>query len=66
MKKLLVLTAAFSLIAVNVSSANYVLYYKTSEYGQWVKGGTYSDFNSCERARQYSYQWAYASRCNSE
>ncbi len=54
-----------SLSAVSLST-KYVLYYKVSEYSSWTRAQTYTDFNSCENARKYSYAWAYASTCNSE
>ena len=66
MKKLITLSIAFAFLASNVSSANYVLYYKSSQYSNWVKGSSYADFGQCENARKYQYNWAYESRCNSE
>ena len=57
MKKLITLSIAFTFLGVNVSSANYVLYYKSSQYSNWVKGPSYSDFAQCENARKYSYSW---------
>jgi hypothetical protein len=66
MKKLITLSIAFAFLASNVSSANYVLYYKSSQYSNWVKVSSYADFVQCENARKYQYNWAYESRCNSE
>ena len=66
MKKLITLSIASAFLVSNVSSANYVLYYKSSQYSNWVKGPSYSDFAQCENARKYQYNWAYESRRNSE
>ena len=55
MKKLITLSIAFAFLASNVSSANYVLYYKSSQYSNWVKGSSYADFGQCENARKYQY-----------
>lgn len=66
MKRLITLSIAFIFLATYVSSANYVLYYKSSQYSNWVKGPSYSDFAQCENARKYTYNWTYESRCNSE
>ena len=41
--KLITLSIAFAFLASNVSSANYVLYYKSSQYSNWVKGSSYAE-----------------------
>jgi len=64
MKKLLSLTLLI-FFTVNSSAATYELYYKSSQYGNWVSTGAnfYSE-SSCEQTAKSSYSWAYATKCN--
>ncbi len=67
MKKLIALSVAFTFLAVNVSAAKFVLYYKNKEGSYWTKtNGTYPTLNHCENARKQSYSWAYETKCVSE
>jgi hypothetical protein len=65
MKKLLSLFTLLIFFTVNASAATYELYYKSSQYGNWVStGATFISEGLCEQTAKSSYSWAYATKCN--
>ncbi|MDA9867139.1 hypothetical protein N9D48_02120 [Gammaproteobacteria bacterium] len=65
MKKLLSVLTIFILFSANASAATYTLYYKSSQYANWVStGNTFYSEGSCEQSAKSSYSWAYATKCN--